>query len=137
MLHHINQDECPACGEKINEACEYLRSWFGRARVQFPNVHISWSYRNKADQQKAYDDGLSRKQYPDSAHNHTRFSEPYSLALDLFQLSPEDRAIYDMAFYTEVAQWCVSHDEPIIWGGNYKTFKDYDHFGVDCSKIKI
>ncbi len=137
MLHHSNGNECPSCGEKISQACEYLRSWFRRARVQFPDVHISWSYRGKTDQQKAYDDGLSRRQYPDSAHNHTRNGEPYSLALDLFQLNAEGRAIYDMGFYAEVAQWCVSNDDPILWGGNYKTFKDFDHYFVDCSKIKV
>lgn len=44
---------------------------------------VVWGYRNKEQQNAAYDKGASKLRYPKSKHNHTDEHGPCSLAVDI------------------------------------------------------
>ena len=53
-------------------------------------------------------------------------------ALDLFRLSPDGRAHWPPLWFADIAEW--SEDEPILWGGRFKAFRDTPHFELSLAK---
>lgn len=108
----------------------YLARWFRKKKNQHISLHISWSYRGKEDQEKAFSEGKTRAHFPKSAHNRVNPStlEPESAALDLFEITPEGKAIFSPTFYARLADEAKKDGDEIIWGGNFKSIGDSDHF---------
>lgn len=127
MNHHTHPSEtCLACQDKLHSADYRLVDWFTDIISRsFPDVHIAWSFRDKASQDGACAYGGSQLSWPKSKHNHTEDGVGSALALDLFQLLNE-QAHFPLDIYSKIAK---EYMLPIMqWGGNWKTLKDYDHF---------
>lgn len=124
MSHHTSDPVCPLCEEKLAQADAALQSWF-REKIKpgFPDAHISWSFRNQADQEQAYADGKTKAHWPNSKHNHMP-----SLALDLFQIDEDGKALWSPKFFFEVDEVTQRSGSPIRWGGTFRTIGDKDHF---------
>lgn len=131
MQHSVGLS-CEPCESKLVTAHVALQSWFKSIKEAFPDCHISWAYRDKEDQEIAYKTGHSNRQWPNSPHNNEKDGLSCSLALDLFQLV-DHRASFDPIYYTKIWEYSQSklHSPIVIWGGNFKTFKDYCHFQVN------
>lgn len=127
-LHHSDGQSCPLCNDKLLSAHPYLKSWFGRVKAKYVNTHISWAFRNMAEQNQFYKDGRTRAQWPKSPHNHMIGDMPQALALDIFQLDEDGIARFSPAFYNRLNQENEVNLEPIFWGGKFKTLGDQDHF---------
>lgn len=128
-LKHTNKEPfCPSCEEKLKQADVKLREWFDDMREHFPTMHISCSYRGEKEQNEAVAQGKSKAVYPKSAHNKiNEKGEPQAKALDIFELTAENTAKFDLEFYLKL--WRASKFKyPLIWGGNFKSLGDSNHF---------
>ena len=127
MNHHSNNvDICPLCEDKLIQAHFILQHAFRKIKEKFKDCHISWTYRGKLDQEKFFKQGLTKRNWPKSEHN--KFP---SRAIDLFQLSPDNKAIYKNAYFKEIAQFLVRELIPVVWSGDWTSFREYDHFEVN------
>lgn len=126
--HHTSDPVCALCEEKLSQADPALTKWFHDLKSRHPSVHISWSYRDEASQNKMVSEGASKLKYPLSAHNHTVQGEPQSLALDIFQIDNSGRAIFDPVFCAKVNEESCSLGYALKWGGKWKALGDNDHF---------
>lgn len=127
-LHHTDGPSCPLCEEKVLTAHPYMQGWFKLVKERYPDCHVSWAYRNKKDQDRAFSEGKSNRKFPLSPHNYRIKGEPASLALDLFQINDDNQALFNPKFYARVAEWSNAQDHKIRWGGHFKTIGDACHF---------
>lgn len=124
ILHHIeNVFHCPLCEAKLLQAHGDLVKWFHEVvKPNFPDMHVSCSYRDKEAQEAACQQGLSRLEYPKSAHNKLP-----SHALDLFQ-QIDGRGVWNPSVYGKLNDISMTKGYPLLWGASFKSLGDYDHF---------
>jgi len=129
MSKHARDAVCPSCEEKLKQACGYMVNWFHNTKKHFPSIHISCSFRNQQDQEQAYAEGKTHAQWPKSPHNRTNDDGvPCSYALDLFELSEGNVALFPPKLYCDLWDYCVKNGLEIIWGGKFRSLGDADHF---------
>ena len=133
-LHHKEGAECPLCQQKLLSAHESLREWFFEVKNAFLDVHISCAWRGKEDQEAAFHLGLSNAKYGHSKHNHTLNGEPYSLALDLFQLR-NGVAAYRPRYFAAINDFNARNGYPIRWGGSFRSIRDCVHFELKPGEV--
>lgn len=104
--------------------------FFTWAKSKYPNLHIAWGFRGKDAQDRFLAQGKSRDAWPFSKHNNMINGKPCSLAIDLFQIDDNDKAVFDKNFYEMLYEEARASDFMIAWGGDFKKFPDYDHFQV-------
>jgi hypothetical protein len=103
--------------------------WFNNhVKPNFKDAHVSWSYRDQASQEEAYNDKKSKLHYPQSAHNKTP-----ALALDLFEINDKGQAEWNPSFFNALNQYNLDNNIKLFWGGKYKELGDFDHFSIDLS----
>lgn len=119
-MKHTHDVICPSCSDKLALAHPSLQSWFNLVKIKFPDIHISWSFRDELDQNNAFKDKTSNVEWPNSAHNKTP-----ACALDLFQLNENGIATFDPVYMAKIQN---SFPDGIKWGGNFVQLKDWDHF---------
>lgn len=110
---------CLSCEAKLKEADPFLADWFHRAKVLFPDIHVSWSFRDQAAQQLAFTSGKSKLPWPRSKHNQMP-----SQAIDLFQIDHNGHAIFDPVLMAKVFN---TFPRGVRWGGTF-AIRDNDHF---------
>jgi hypothetical protein len=133
ILHHEHGPVCPLCAAKLKEAHPNLASWFMRCvKPRYPYAHISWSFRDKANQDAVCADGKSKLKWPNSPHNKTdpKTGVPKAEALDLFLLGEDGVASWPYKFFSQVAEQAKNESECVFWGGHFKTIWDADHFQI-------
>jgi hypothetical protein len=130
MSKHISGKMCESCQVKLKQAHPDLSQWYNSLiKPNFPDSHISWSYRGPDDQEKALESGNSHLPYPRSAHNKTDGSgNPCSTALDLFFLASDGVAIWPMSNFYQINSFCEKNNCKIFWGGKWAHLGDADHF---------
>lgn len=126
-MKHTNETTCVSCEQKLISVHPYLRDWFHRLKLDHLDLHISWGFRDKENQDKAFSEGKSKLKWPDSKHNKMKDGVPCSEALDLFQLV-NGQAVFDKVFYGTLATKCKKNLDDIAWGGLWKSLGDFDHF---------
>ncbi len=126
MNHHTEDTYCPLCVEKLEGCDPELRTIFAQVKSHFPDCHISWGYRDKSAQDAFYKAGKTKERWPLSAHNVLKLGKPCSRAFDLFKLDEMGEAVFERPYYLEIAQFL--NEEDIIWSGNWKNFKESNHF---------
>jgi len=110
------------------EAHPRLTECFKAIKEQFKDIHVSQVWRGQVDQDNDYKDGKSRLKWPNSQHNCMYSNKPRSRAIDVFQLLPSAQALWPQRYFREISDWCIQSHLPLMWGGNWITFKDFDHF---------
>jgi len=120
MAKHTAGEQCPSCDERMLKAHPELKVWFSKVKAKFPDIHVSWVYRDEKSQEEAFKSGASKLRYPHSAHNKTP-----ACALDMFQLNSSGNAIFDPIAMARIYNELGKH---LIWGGNFKTLGDSGHF---------
>lgn len=150
-VHHSNLPEvCPACELKLLEAHPVLRSWFrSHVKNRHPRIHVSWSFRDEANQNECVRRGLSKLHWPRSAHNQhlldtlTQKIKPCAQALDLFYLSdhgvaqwPGPKAPDIEAEFKMISQELVTDHIPVFRGSDRWGW-DGDHFQMEAFDTKL
>jgi len=129
MKHENGVDRCPRCEEKLKEANSTLIAFFYWVRTNHPDVHISWSFRDEANQDQCFSAGLSRLRWPNSPHNALNLlGQACSEALDLFRLNGDGKAEWPADYFKAINDETKTAGLPILWGGNFKHLGDLDHF---------
>lgn len=123
MSHHTHDPVCPLCVEKLHDADPALHDIYLQVKAEFPDAHISWTFRDEANQNQFFQDGKTRCRWPNSKHNR----KP-SRAMDLFQLRPDNVAAWPAPWFRSIADFLTSIGAPIQWGGHWKTIGDGDHY---------
>lgn len=123
VLHHIEGPLCPLCEEKLDKVHPYMANWYRIKKKKYPNLHVSWGFRGRSEQERAFNDGKTKLHYPDSAHNKIP-----SLAIDLFQIDEDGVARWSQVFFMKLNAENEADQFPIKWGGNWKSLGDADHF---------
>lgn len=127
-LHHTKDMMCTLCESKIKQAHPYLALWWMAIKQRFPDCHISWTFRDKDQQELAKNDGRSRVVWPHSRHNHMKDNRPYARAMDLFKLRDDWVASWDKDYFAQIAAFLSQNSAQIVWGGAWEKFKDAPHF---------
>jgi len=131
MKHANGNPECPSCEQKLTQAHADLVAWYRTVKAAHPDCHISWSYRGKEDQEKAFSDRKSKLHFPMSAHNKSDdHGNPCSMALDLFRLDPGGQACWEWKYFNTIADECTQSGAAIFWGGHWEKLGDFDHFSA-------
>jgi peptidoglycan L-alanyl-D-glutamate endopeptidase CwlK len=137
IMHTNPAVNCPTCSEKFQTCDARIIDFVLRVQHVFTDCHVAVAYRDQADQELAFQQGKSKLNYPDSLHNHTVSSKPSSLAVDLFLLDLDGTALFPITYYNQIWDYFQAHREeffhPIEWGGNWSTFKDWDHYQLILS----
>lgn len=130
MNKHIEGVFCPSCNEKLEQADEELKQWFlTKVKPKFLDAHISWSFRDEKTQNEFLAMGKTKAAWPKSAHNHTREDgKPSARAIDLFELCSNGMARFAWSYYRQIADMAAQNNDPILWGGNFHSIGDADHF---------
>lgn len=124
-MTHVYGPVCEGCETKLDLAHPDLRTWFHRVKAQYPNTHIAWSWRSKADQDIAVKAGKSAAPWPTSRHNHMYQGKPFSLALDLFQQDSHGNASWSSFDNGKINK---DFGAGMRWGGTFKSLGDSGHF---------
>lgn len=121
MAKHVISGKCPKCQEMMYTQLvdPVLRQWFEDLQARQPEVHLAYTYRGKAEQDKLYREKKSNAKFGQSPHNY----QPV-LAFDIFFLV-NGKYYLDMAWLQAIANNMPAEME---WGGNWKTLKDGPHF---------
>ncbi len=115
-----NLNSChPKIREVLNEA------------IKHTDFSVIWGHRGEDAQNKAYNDGFSKVQWPNSKHN----SNP-SRAVDIVPypggFKNKDKAFYLMA--THVYRAASKLGVGLSWGGHWRNFKDLAHFELEADE---
>lgn len=122
-MHHTTDSICPGCEEKLHQAHPVLVEWFhDSVKPTYPEAHVSWTFRDALDQDRAFKDGKTKLKFPNSMHNRIP-----ARALDLFEIKA-GKAVWDEDFFAHLADSIELAKLPIFWGGHYKHLGDRDHF---------
>lgn len=135
MLHHSPGPECPSCENKLQQAQPALADWFRmRIKPNFPDAHISWSFRDEENQNECFANGSSHAPWPKSPHNYAENDVPRSKALDLFQLTHDNKALFPPSFYRDITALTEASGDPIKCGLKNPELGDHDHFELVLPK---
>lgn len=95
---HANNGACPKCIEILMPCSREIKSWFYDQQALTPELHASWGYRGKIDQNLAKRHGVSDAEFGKSPHNY----KP-ARACDVFFLI-DGKANYEIHRYDELAK---------------------------------
>jgi hypothetical protein len=126
MVHALGPDgKCLGCIAKLEQANAIFTPWFWQIRVRFPDLHISWTFRDEASQNQAVAEGNSKLKWPDSAHNKMVDGKPCSDAVDLFEIY-NNEPFWHPGVMAQIAELSPQ----FLWGAHFKSLGDYDHFQI-------
>lgn len=127
-LKHRPGLRCPRCDSMLESGVKELQDWFYEIKVAFPDAHVSCVWRNESWQNALFEDGKSRKRWPDSKHNKMVGDKPASEAMDLFELNDHGEAEFRLGYYKQIAEWLKDQEAPIRCG------VDWNGDGIDNEK---
>lgn len=127
-MYHTKDQECPGCKDKLVEVHMALADWFWEMKWSHPDIHISQGWRGEEDQNADYQAGKSRAMWGQSKHNNILNGQPCSLALDIFSMDAQGKAHWDEKLFSQIAEETKNAGYPIIWGGDFTTIHDADHY---------
>lgn len=123
-----SKEQLTTCHPDIRAVCNEL--------ILYTDFSVTCGHRGKADQTKAYKEGKSKAMWPKSAHN----SLP-SKAVDLvpYPVDWEDIGRFQQLYgaFMVVAQQLRERGiikSEFVWGGNWKSIKDFPHFEIKEKK---
>ena len=128
---HSDKPVCEGCEHRLKGAHPYMAEWFRKKKSKYINLHCSWVYRSRTEQEIAFTSGASDVHYPHSKHNYTKNSMPCSLAIDIFQINDDGEGVWSVPFCKLLNKENEEAKELIKWGGDFKLrngSRDYCHF---------
>jgi len=123
----IKENIMPSFGKRSKErlsSCHPDLQELLNSVITVQDCTIICGHRGMAEQQAAYDSKNSTVQFPNSKHN----SCP-SMAVDIAPWPLDWDDIQGFKDLAETVKDCAKQlDIEIVWGGDWKTFKDYPHY---------
>lgn len=131
---HKNGGTCERCSVKLLEASSEIAAFFYWVKSQFPEAHISWTFRDQANQEEMFRMGKSKLHWPESKHNVIKDGRACAEAVDLFMLTDDGQAVWPKPWFAAIAHKAYEADLTMFWGGHWAKLGDYDHWQIDDSK---
>lgn len=92
--------------------------------IKYVDFAITKGHRDKADQNRAFKDGHSKAEWPDSEHNKLP-----SRAMDLFPAPYDWKNIESFRVLADLILGIAKRRGiKLRWGGTFKTLRDFPHF---------
>jgi peptidoglycan L-alanyl-D-glutamate endopeptidase CwlK len=130
-MKHRNTPTCPRCEATLRDAAPELQEFARSVRHSDPEAHVSWAYRGKQDQEEALARGTTRAKFGDSPHNYLP-----ALAVDFFRITPNGLAEWN-AEWLKARLAIPARASNLVYGGDWKNFKDWPHVEVADWKSKV
>ena len=135
-MHSNAAKNCRSCIEKFLSCDPKIVSFVKKIQETFQDCHVAVGYRDQAEQHEAKVSGRSTFDWPDSKHNFTLYTHPYSKACDLFMLGADGHAYFLKDYYVAIWEYYLANkkefeSDKIVWGGSWKHLIDLDHFEVE------
>ena len=124
-----------SCHFELRRLCHHLIS------VSPHDLTVVWGWRNEEEQNAMFLSKASKKQWPDSKHNHTDGEgHPMSLAIDLAPYINNTIPWNSNGQFYYMSGWVMAEAKlleiPLRWGGDWdsdgnigdQTFNDLGHF---------
>ena len=121
----------PSFGTKSKECLATLHPDLQKVlneAIKHIDFSIIWGHRGEQAQNRAYRDGYSKVQWPNSRHN-TQPSEAFDIVPYPGGFNNPDEAFYLVA--THVFRAAAVCGVRLDWGGHWRTFKDLAHFELE------
>lgn len=137
MIRHSADPICTYCEMKLLSAHPEFSMWWTVVKKKYPDLHISETYRNKADQDRDVAAGKSNTPWPTSYHNKVDpQGKPCSLAVDVFIMNKDHpQGCWGALLVTTckaVFEELKDQFPQFSWGGNWKSkLVDQDHFQIE------
>ena len=97
--------------------------------IKHQDFTVLCGYRGIDEQNRAFKEGKSKLQWPFSKHN--------TYPSTAFDLAPWPLDWNDLRQFLRLSgtikRAALELNIPIVWGGDWKTFKDYPHYQLDFS----
>ena len=119
---------CKSCQAFLPQCSYVIQDFYLWLTRNFLDCHICQGFRSEADQHADFLAGKSELDFPRSAHNHMENGQPFSEAIDVFQLLPNGEAAFSSTYYQDIYNAILNASQPIVWGGKWISLKDEDHF---------
>lgn len=119
--------ECSSCQAFLPSLSFVMQDFMIWVWKNYPDMHIAQGFRSEADQHADFLAGKSHLDFPRSAHNNLKDGQPFSEAVDLFQLLPNGQAAFPVSRYQDLYSAAMGASQNITWGGSWSSLKDYDH----------
>lgn len=126
-FHHNRPGRCEGCAKLLEDVHPSLGDFFWAAKLEFKMLHVAVGWRGEIAQNKAFESGASKLQWPKSAHNYVADGQPCSRAIDLFEII-HGNGVWNPRTMTEVWKWSQANGHKLRWGGSFKSFSDATHF---------
>lgn len=84
-----------------------------------PRLEVCCTFRDEAEQEKAFEDGKSRAHWGQSLHNYSP-----SLAVDFFFLGSDGEAKWDVEYFQRLGKYAARYG--LAWGGMWR-MRDWGH----------
>jgi peptidoglycan L-alanyl-D-glutamate endopeptidase CwlK len=98
--------------------------------IEIYDFTILCGYRNEEAQNKAFNEGHSNKQYPDSTHN-----QKPSISVDIAPYPIDWKNVEEFYFLAGIIMTVAKrHNIKLIWGGRWTSLKDCPHFQLVLEK---
>jgi hypothetical protein len=143
MIVHSADPICTRCEMFLINTHPELANWWRAVRPCYLDLHISESWRNKAEQDADVAGGKSFTHWPTSYHNRVDSNnKPCSHALDVFLLSQK----YPKGEWgNDLVDICREIDKKfkptfpfVTWGGNWNSkLHDMDHFQIETDELPL
>jgi peptidoglycan L-alanyl-D-glutamate endopeptidase CwlK len=113
---------------RLSTCCQELQDVFN-AVIREVDCTIICGFRNEEDQNKAFEQGFSKKKWPDGNHN----KQP-SLAVDVCPYPIDWKDEKRFKEFSEVVK-CKAAELgiSITWGGDWQDFVDFPHWEVKAN----
>ena len=113
---------------RLNTCHPYLQLILNKV-IQTYDCTILCGFRAELGQNTAFEAGKSMLAWPESKHNNMLGYKPYSLAIDVGPWPLDWDDIDEFKHLGgRILQAADCLGIPLVWGGNWTTFKDYPHY---------
>lgn len=111
-------------------------------RCKYPNEpqpFITCTYRSNVEQQALYDIGrrIKGKKVTNAGPRQSPHNHNPSFAFDIAFITLQKKLSWDPKLFENFAEIIKSISSSVVWGGDWKTFKDRPHFELNNWKEKI
>lgn len=129
ISHKFGAVYCDRCAQILSQCHPKLRTLYSEMRNIDSEVHVSWGYRNEAEQMEAFRNGKSNAKYGQSAHNTKILGKPFSQAIDIFFLSAQTKGDFTAERFNILFDKLPKDTmTAYTWGGTFKKLSDLGHY---------
>lgn len=113
------------------ETCHPLIQEIMNEAIKEYDFSVLCGVRDKEEQDRVFNQGYSKVQYPNSKHNKAP-----SIAIDIIPYPIDWNNIERFKDLSKIVLKIAEMLEiKLNWGGNWKSFKDYPHYELDKSML--